>query len=326
MYRFDSRVCLLPGETIEEADVKIKDLVKTLHLTLCKISQQQKGTMHAVDDLEDARKSAIDEFRTDQELSDTTREVLLSLTKKSRDLTEEEVKSVRSALDLIQNIRALREERRVVAKEARSTRRGVLMAQLQAAAKTTPLWIGAPGEACPPLCGATPSLPNHVVKAGDKVAAKVDENWILAEFISYEPGGQIIVEDIDAVDSSKSKITLSKKKMIALPHWRANPVTEPSALHQINSQVMALYPQTTCFYKGTVAAVPEKPNEDYIVLFEDSTYPMGYSPPMPVAQKYIVEFPDEKPTSSSAKRKDVKTTTKFKGKGAEKSKNSKKKR
>ena len=95
------------------------------------------------------------------------------------------------------------------------------------------------------------------------------------------------MEDIDAVDSSKSKITLSKKKMIALPHWRANPVTEPSALHQINSQVMALYPQTTCFYKGTVAAVPEKPNEDYIVLFEDSTYPMGYSPPMPVAQKYI---------------------------------------
>ena len=70
-----------------------------------------------------------------RELSDTTREVLLTLTKTSRDLTEEEVKSVRSALDLIQNIRALREERRVVAKEARSTRRGVLMAQLQAAAK-----------------------------------------------------------------------------------------------------------------------------------------------------------------------------------------------
>ena len=44
------------------------------------------------------------------------------------------------------------------------------------------------------------------------------------------------MEDIDAVDSSKSKITLSKKKMIALPHWRANPLTEPAALHQINSQ------------------------------------------------------------------------------------------
>ena len=39
-----------------------------------------------------------------------------------------------------------------------------------------------------------------------------------------------------------------------------------------------------------------------------------------------VEFPDEKSGSNSAKRKDVKTTTKLKGKGAEKSKHSKKKR
>jgi len=42
------------------------------------------------------------------------------------------------------------------------------MAQLQAAAKTTPLWIGAPGEGRPPLCGAAPPAPNHKVKPGDK--------------------------------------------------------------------------------------------------------------------------------------------------------------
>ena len=88
------------------------------------------------------------------------------------------------------------------------------MAQLQAAAKTTPLWIGGPEDSRPPLCGATPPLSTHEVKAGDKVAAKVDENWILAEFISNESGGTIVVEDIDANDSSKGNNTHKTKQMI----------------------------------------------------------------------------------------------------------------
>jgi hypothetical protein len=88
------------------------------------------------------------------------------------------------------------------------------MAQLQAAAKTTPLWIGGPEDSRPPLCGATPPLSTHEVKAGDKVAAKVDENWILAEFISNEAGGTIVVEDIDANDSSKGNNTHKTKQMI----------------------------------------------------------------------------------------------------------------
>ena len=119
-----------------------------------------------------------------------TRGELLKATESARELTEEEVDSLRSALDLIQNIRTLREERRVLAKEARSTRRGVLIAQLQSAAKNTPLWIGKSGEEKPPLCGASQPLANHVIQAGDRVAAKVEENWILAEFISYEGSQQ----------------------------------------------------------------------------------------------------------------------------------------
>ena len=98
------------------------------------------------------------------------------------------------------------------------------------------------------------------------MAAKVDDNWILAEFVNYELANQIVVEDIDAVDSTKAKITLSKKKMIPLPHWRANPLSEEDALHKEGSHVMALYPQTTCFYKGVVAATPDTPSEVLLIL------------------------------------------------------------
>ena len=122
------------------------------------------------------------------------------------------------------------------------------------------------------------------------------------------------VEDIDAVDLSKAKISLHKKKVLPLPQWRANPAEDGDALHAEGSTVMALYPQTTCFYKGNshfrekfsfqfsgvVASIPEGPSDNYIVLFEDATYPNGMSPPMQVAQKYILPFNDSKPTASSS--------------------------
>ncbi len=34
--------------------------------------------------------------------------------------------------------------------------------------------------------------------------------------------------------------------------------------------------------------------DDYLVLFEDSSYADGYSPPLGVAQRYIIQVPDKK--------------------------------
>lgn len=53
---------------------------------------------------------------------------------------------------------------------------------------------------------------------------------------------------------------------------------------------MALYPQTTCFYKATINSLPETATADYELLFEDSSYPEGYSPPLMVAQRYVIGF------------------------------------
>lgn len=52
--------------------------------------------------------------------------------------------------------------------------------------------------------------------------------------------------------------------------------------------VLALYPQTTCFYKAVVNKPPSTHTEDYEVLFEDASYPDGYSPPFCVAQRYVI--------------------------------------
>ena len=56
----------------------------------------------------------------------------------------------------------------------------------------------------PPLCGAVPAESNYIAEHGDKVAARVkgddgEENWILAEVVSYHStSGKYDVDDIDA--------------------------------------------------------------------------------------------------------------------------------
>lgn len=57
---------------------------------------------------------------------------------------------------------------------------------------------------------------------------------------------------------------------------------------------MALYPQTTCFYKAIINNLPETATADYELLFEDASYPEGYSPPLLVAQRYVITYKQTK--------------------------------
>uniref|UniRef100_F7E6K6 SAGA-associated factor 29 n=1 Tax=Callithrix jacchus TaxID=9483 RepID=F7E6K6_CALJA len=180
----------------------------------------------------------------------------------------------------------------------KTMRRGVLMTLLQQSAMTLPLWIGKPGDKPPPLCGAIPASGDYVARPGDKVAARVkavdgDEQWILAEVVSYSHAtNKYEVDDID--EEGKERHTLSRRRVIPLPQWKANPETDPEALFQKEQLVLALYPQTTCFYRALIHAPPQRPQDDYSVLFEDTSYADGYSPPLNVAQRYVVACKEPK--------------------------------
>lgn len=207
---------------------------------------------------------------------------------------------LREALSKIQDIRNIRNERRMQARNAgnkETIRRGALMIMLQTSAQTLPLFVGKPDDKVPPLCGAIPAEPNYIAKPGDMVAALVkgtdeEENWILAEVVSFMPNQKYEVDDID--EEQKDRHVLSKRKVVPLPLLRANPDTEPHALFQRGTVVMSLYPQTTCFYKALINQLPRTATEDYEVLFEDSHYPAGYSPPLTVAQRYVISIKQSK--------------------------------
>ncbi|KAG7266454.1 hypothetical protein CRUP_029413 [Coryphaenoides rupestris] len=81
-------------------------------------------------------------------------------------------------------------------------------------------------------------------------------------------------------------MTLLQQSAMTLPLWIGKPGESKDQL------VLALYPQTTCFYRALIHTPPHR--DDYSVLFEDTSYADGYSPPLNVAQRYVVTCKENK--------------------------------
>lgn len=190
---------------------------------------------------------------------------------------------IREALSKIHEIRNIRNERRLQARNAGNkevTRKGALIKMLQDAAQTLPLFVSKSGEKVPPLCGATPAESSYVAKPGDMVAALAkiqddsNENWILAEVVQYSHhSGKYEVDDID--EEQKDRHVLSKRRIVPLPLMRVNPETDGHALFPKKTTVMALFPQTTCFYQAVIDELPKSGDDEYRVSFADTTFSSG---------------------------------------------------
>jgi len=220
-----------------------------------------------------------------------------------------EIDLIQQAMDKITEIKIMRNEKRVGSSSKlvfnqdeprKGMRRGVLMSMLQKAASTLPTWTGRQSESAPALCGSIPADIGYICHASDHVAARVkgtdgEEQWILAEVVTYNPSTQKYdVDDIDYTEEdgkpSQERHHLSRRRIIPLPLWKADPTRNPEATFQPKQLVMALYPQTTCFYRALIHEPPETAQDDYSVLFEDTSYADGYSPPLAVPQRYVVQF------------------------------------
>ncbi|XP_014118021.1 PREDICTED: SAGA-associated factor 29 homolog isoform X2 [Pseudopodoces humilis] len=281
-----------PVMALVSADSRIAELLGELHQLIKQTQEERSRSEHNLVNIQKTH----ERMQTENKISPYYRTKLRGLYTTAKADAEAECNVLRRALDKIAEIKSLLEERRIAAKIAgiyseaepprKTMRRGVLMTLLQQSAMTLPLWIGKPGEKPPPLCGAVPAAGDYVAKPGDKVAARVkalegDEQWILAEVVSYS-------------HAANKRHTLSRRRIIPLPQWKTNPETDPEALFHKDQLVLALYPQTTCFYRALIHAPPQRPQDDYSVLFEDTSYADGYSPPLNVAQRYVVACKETK--------------------------------
>lgn len=276
------------------ADLKLKEALKELHQLTHQVQEERSRGEHNLSNITKTHEKIQQEIK----ISPYYKTKLKGLYNTAVQDAESEADLIRKALEKIAEIKSLRDIGGG-SKKRQIVRRGVLMSMLYQNALTLPLWIGKSGEKPPPLCGANPAEVNYVAKAGDKVAARVkgqddEENWILAEVVSYNYSTcKYEVDDIDA-EAGKERHVLSRRRILPLPIWKANPETDADALFPKETLVLALYPQTTCFYRALIHEPPKRHGDDYSVLFEDTSYPDGYSPPLNVAQRYVIACKEEK--------------------------------
>ncbi|XP_031623703.1 SAGA-associated factor 29 [Contarinia nasturtii] len=257
-----------------------------------------QGLVHAIDNERRRNENNLNNLTRLQDKygSDSAQHKLRSQYKTCMNDAIQEESLIRDALAKIQEIRNIRNERRIQARNAgnkETIRRGALMKMLQISAQTLPLYVSKPDEKTPPLVGAIGADSTYIAKPGDIVAALVkgledEDSWILAEIVSFNASQNKY--EVDDIDETKDRHVLSKRRIVPLPLMRANPETDSHALFAKGTMVMALYPQTTCFYKAIINNLPETATADYELLFEDASYPEGYSPPLMVAQRYVIAF------------------------------------
>jgi hypothetical protein len=68
------------------------------------------------------------------------------------------------------------------------------------------------------------------------------------------------------VNQVKDVIIINKRYVVPLPQWRGCPLTCPQALFSRRTIVLALYPQTSCFYKGIVESTPRVGKNSYTYI------------------------------------------------------------
>ncbi|KAK6191637.1 hypothetical protein SNE40_003276 [Patella caerulea] len=284
------------SNSMASAEVKIRELLKELFKLIHSVQEERARGEHNLSNISKTH----ERMQQEQRITPYYKNKLRGLYNTAMQDAEAEAELLRKALDKISDIKSIRENRRQDSDRPKQImRRGVLMSMLQQNAVTLPLWVSKPGEKPPPLCGAVAADNTYVAKTGDKVAARVksqdgEENWILAEVVSFNSNSnKYEVDDIDA-EEGKERHSISKRRVVPLPIWKANPDTDPEALFPKGTLMLSLYPQTTCFYRAIVDEPPKGPQDDYSVLFEDTSYADGYSPPLMVAQRYVIACKDDK--------------------------------
>ncbi|KAI6221937.1 SGF29 C-terminal domain-containing protein [Aphelenchoides fujianensis] len=186
---------------------------------------------------------------------------------------------------ILAEIRAIRQAEFELVLNSKMSR-GQMINVLSEQAKTLPLYVATINEFPPAGVGAIAYANKSEIAPNTVVAAFVDDVWILAMVLNQNSHGKYDIRDID--DESSRRIAIRRAYLIPLPEFRADPQRDAHALFPVDAIVLALYPQTTCFYKGVVDRQPQNANDDYHIAFEDNTFDSGYSPSFAVAQRYVI--------------------------------------
>ncbi|KAI1695714.1 SGF29 tudor-like domain-containing protein [Ditylenchus destructor] len=283
-------------EKMKEDEEEIRAVNKALLEKYHELPAKHDETTESVK----AAQAQIEGLPDDSKTRTQSKENKLAVYKTAQEHCATERTALQGILDELERLRKLRFEQ----KRRNLTSRGSLMTLLVEHASSLPLFTGNVEGPIPSLVGAIPLSPEDPIGAKDDLVAAYgageEDVWLLAEIVEAESLSSYKVRDIEDVTSLKN-YSIPRDRLIALPHYRADPRRHADALFPKDAVVLALFPRTTCFYKAIVDTPPAGPNDEYFIAFEDERSQTGYSPPVRVVQMFVITF-KEKPKKTNRRK------------------------
>lgn len=135
---------------------------------------------------------------------------------------------------------------------------------------------------------ARESLDREPAQPGEQVAAKVsktneDGSWILGNVLDYDPRSQLYaIQDEDDVG-----------RVVNLPFTDVKRLQDTAAHLRRSDQVLVVFPETTSFYRATIAKRPKAPSNpnaswDVVVKFNDDEDENGKSLSRRVPARFVL--------------------------------------
>lgn len=137
------------------------------------------------------------------------------------------------------------------------------------------------------------ALDREPAAKGEQVAARVkfneDGSWILGNVIDYDATTQrYFVQDEDEVN-----------RIMQLAYDDVRRLDDSCANLRRGDAVLAVFPETTSFYRAVVVKTPKAPASEVVVKFEDDEDESGRNPARRVPSRFVLRRSDVEDSDDS---------------------------
>ncbi|CEF64599.1 SAGA-associated factor 29 homolog [Strongyloides ratti] len=145
--------------------------------------------------------------------------------------------------------------------------------------------------------GGIPYSKDSILAEDDFVVAYINNMWCLGMVkqckINTQNSELSTYFVVDVEDRERPGSWHLRDKLTPLPKYKADPICHSHALFDRNTIVIAMYPQTTCFFKAIVLEKPTRSKDKYVLTFENDASKNEWSEQMIIPQAFVLAYDDK---------------------------------
>lgn len=157
-------------------------------------------------------------------------------------------------------------------------------------------WCAGVCRRCSNTATEPPLMSGTLVAARTQRTRKDPDVWILATIHRYVPEKKKYEVEDEHPEESEDAEQSAKSVMYLLPRASLIPLPTDHDHAELpkDTEVLAMFPKSTCFYRATVVAAQRKKlMREYLLKFDDDEQETGETPTRRVSAQHVVPYPSK---------------------------------